>query len=49
MSSLQSILVYIFLAVALGYLVKKFVLPKSLFAPKGKKTKGCGDSDCGCH
>lgn len=34
MELLQQILVYLILALAVGYIVKKFFLPKSLFASK---------------
>tara|TARA_R110002167_G_scaffold312948_3_gene518628 strand:- start:2746 stop:2895 length:150 start_codon:yes stop_codon:yes gene_type:complete len=46
---LQNVLVYIILAIALGYIAKKFFLPKSLFAHKKGKAKACGQDDCGCH
>jgi uncharacterized membrane protein YwzB len=49
MAILQDILVYVLLAVAVGYLVKKFLLPKSLFASDQGSRKGCGQDDCGCH
>lgn len=49
MEILQLILVYITLAIAIGYLVKKFFLPKTLFATKKAPTKACGQDDCGCH
>jgi hypothetical protein len=49
MELLQQILVYLILALAVGYIVKKFFLPKSLFASKEKGTKVCGQEDCGCH
>ncbi|MDX1363542.1 MAG: hypothetical protein R3243_04970 [Arenibacter latericius] len=49
MSILQDILVYITVAIAVGYLVKKFLLPKSLFVGKKGNSKGCGNGDCGCH
>jgi len=39
---IQEILVYIILAVAIVFLLRKFV-----FKPKNKKGK-C-DTDCGCH
>jgi hypothetical protein len=45
----QHIFVYVAVAVALGYLLKKFVLPKSLFSDGKKKSKACGQDDCGCH
>ncbi|CAM3401906.1 hypothetical protein [Zobellia roscoffensis] len=46
---IQPILVYIILAVAVGYLVKKFFLPKALFASKKGNNKACGQDGCGCH
>ncbi|CAM4169051.1 hypothetical protein ZORO111903_04915 [Zobellia roscoffensis] len=46
---IQPILVYIILAVAVGYLVKKFFLPKALFASKKRNGKACGQDGCGCH
>ncbi len=49
MDSIQNILVYTVLAIAAGYLVKKYLLPKSLFASGKKNSKGCGEGDCGCH
>ena len=52
MGILQPILVYITLAIAVGFLVRKFFLPKSLFVSKGapkRKEKVCGQDDCGCH
>ncbi|MGB5822006.1 MAG: hypothetical protein WBG90_21165 [Saonia sp.] len=49
MSYLQPILVYITLAIAVGYLAFKFILPKRLFASKKNSTKACGQEDCGCH
>jgi len=49
MDFLQNILVYIVLTVAVAYLVKKFLLPKSLFASGKKGSKACGEDDCGCH
>ncbi|WP_350289253.1 hypothetical protein [uncultured Croceitalea sp.] len=46
---MQEVLVYIILLIAVGYLTKKFLLPKSLFAPAKKSSKACGsDSGCGC-
>lgn len=38
---IQEIIVYIIVAGAVGFLVKKFLLKK-------KNKPGCGD-DCGCH
>jgi len=48
MAVIQSILVYITLALAIGYVVKKFFLPKRLLVSK-KNSKACGQDDCGCH
>lgn len=45
---IQQIIVYIIVAVAVGYLVKKFFLPKRVKAVAGKES-ACGKSDCGCH
>ena len=49
MEILQQILVYTTLAIAVGYIVKKFFLPSSLFVAKKQPSKGCGQGDCGCH
>lgn len=49
MDILQHTLVYITLILSIGYIVKKFFLPKSLFASKKSHTKACGQHDCGCH
>ncbi|MFS4455109.1 hypothetical protein [Maribacter sp. 2304DJ31-5] len=49
MDTLQHILVYITVAMAVGYMLKKFVLPKSLLSSKKRNTKACGQEDCGCH
>jgi len=49
MEILQSILVYITLFIAIGYLVKKFLLPKALFVSRKNNSKACGQDDCGCH
>ncbi|MEP1487444.1 MAG: FeoB-associated Cys-rich membrane protein [Algibacter sp.] len=41
---IQNILVFTALALAVGYIVKKY-----MWAPK-KKTKACGGNNgCGCH
>ncbi len=48
MEILQLILVYITVAMAFGYIMKKFVLPKSLFATKKVSAKSCGHDGCGC-
>ena len=43
MEIFQEILVFITLALAVGFLVKKYFF-------KGKKnTKSCGGNSCGCH
>jgi hypothetical protein len=47
--SIQYILVYLTLFFALGYLVKKFLLPKKLWPGKKSSSPGCGQDDCGCH
>ncbi len=49
MEIVQTVLMYITLAIAVSYIVKKFFLPKRLFASKKPKTKACGQDDCGCH
>ncbi|MBC9794918.1 FeoB-associated Cys-rich membrane protein [Sinomicrobium weinanense] len=43
MPDIQTILVYAALAIAVGFLVKKFFLPKK------KTKKACSNQDCGCH
>jgi len=48
MAVIQSVLVYLTLALAVGYVAKKYLLPKRLFVTK-KNTKTCGQNDCGCH
>lgn len=55
---LQQILVFIVFGIAVGYLLKKFVLGPILESRRkaipgtrtidGHKTK-CGNKDCGCH
>ncbi|SEP78940.1 Virus attachment protein p12 family protein [Hyunsoonleella jejuensis] len=40
----QNILVFSALAIAIVFLVKKFV-----WSPKKKSSKSCGIDDCGCH
>ncbi|WP_394974051.1 hypothetical protein [uncultured Croceitalea sp.] len=46
---MQEILVYIILFIAVGYLAKKYLLPKSLFASSKKSSKACGNgTNCGC-
>ncbi len=48
MELIQTILVYLTLVIALGYLLKKFILPKRLFSTKKGNTTGC-DDNCACH
>jgi hypothetical protein len=45
----QIILVYIALAFALGYLVRRYIWPQVAKPGKGGKGKECGNPDCGCH
>lgn len=45
---LQQLLVYIIVALAVGYLVWKFLLPKSMLFGKKKGSKSCGQDNCGC-
>jgi large-conductance mechanosensitive channel len=40
---LQEIIAFIILAVAVGFLIKKY------FFKKKKSAKNCGSDDCGCH
>jgi large-conductance mechanosensitive channel len=40
---LQEIIAFIILAVAVGFLIKKY------FFKKKKNDKNCGSDDCGCH
>jgi len=49
MALFQEILVYIILLIAIGFIVKKFFLPRSLFSSKKESSKICGEEDCGCH
>lgn len=46
---LQHILVNITLAIAIGYIAKKFFIPKKLLSSKKGNTKACGQQDCGCN
>ncbi|MCL6274498.1 hypothetical protein M3P19_10775 [Muricauda sp. 2012CJ35-5] len=48
MDSIQHLLVYITVAIAVGYLVWKFLLPKSLVSSKKGNSKSCGQDGCGC-
>ncbi len=49
MDVLQNVLMYATLAIAAGYVIKKYFLPKRLFTSKKQSSKSCGSSDCGCH
>ncbi|WP_405411137.1 hypothetical protein [Maribacter sp. Asnod1-A12] len=49
MDILQHILVYITLAISVGYVAVKFFIPKSLLPNKKRNSKACGQDDCGCH
>lgn len=49
MSLIQPILAYTTLALAIGYIVFKFFIPKSILSTKKKTGKACGENDCGCH
>lgn len=49
MDYIQTILAYITLAWAVGYLVWKFLLPKHLFTTKKGSSIDCGDGNCGCN
>lgn len=49
MDIVQHILMYLTLALAIGYLVWKFILPKSLISNKKKASKACGEDECGCN
>lgn len=49
MDILQHILVYITLAISVGYIVIKYFIPKSVKSSKKGGTKACGQNDCGCH
>lgn len=48
MDILQPILAYLILAIAVGYILKKYLLPKNLFASNKENNKSCGQDDCGC-
>lgn len=49
MGNAQNVLVYIIVAIAIGYLVKKYFLPKTFFSSKKGVDKSCGNNDCGCN
>ena len=45
-TSVQNILAFIAVALAIWFLLRKFgVIPKK----KSASSKSCGDDDCGCH
>jgi uncharacterized membrane protein YwzB len=46
---IQHILVYITLAISVGYIVTKFFIPKSIWSSKKENSKACGQDGCGCH
>lgn len=46
MGNWQNILAYLALALALAFLVRKFVWPKG---KKKGNAPGCGEEDCNCH
>ena len=49
MEILQNILVYVTLALAVGFIVKTFILPKRVKANKKDHLKSCGQGrNCGC-
>jgi F0F1-type ATP synthase membrane subunit b/b' len=45
----QPFLMYLTLALALGYLLYKFVWPEVRKSKKPDSSGGCGSSDCGCR
>ena len=47
MELLQEILVYLTLAIAAGYLIRKYLIPKRVFN-SGKPGKACDNDECGC-
>ncbi len=47
MELVQQLLVYVILALAVGYLFWKFLLPKGMLGKKGS-SKSCGQDHCGC-
>ncbi len=49
MSLVQPILAYLTLAMAIGYLVFKFFVPKAILSKNKKNQKVCGQDECGCH
>lgn len=44
----QTIITYFIVLMAVGYLVKKFFFPRSLFSTNRGPKKACGQDDCGC-
>ncbi|WP_421823849.1 hypothetical protein [Flagellimonas oceanensis] len=46
---IQQILAYGTLIIAAGYLVWKFLLPKSLFSKGKSNSNSCGSDNCGCN
>lgn len=44
MKDIQEIMVYLAVAAAVFFLIKKY-----LFKKKNKKSRACGGTDCGCH
>jgi len=47
MAILQNILVLVIFAIALGYLITKFIWKPAFL--KKKSDSSCGSSNCGCH
>lgn len=45
---LQEILVFIVFAIALGYMISKFIWKPAFLKRGKKKNKNCGVSGCGC-
>jgi len=48
MELLQEILVFIIFAMAVGYMLTKFIWKPSFLKKRSKKDKSCGVSGCGC-
>jgi uncharacterized membrane protein YwzB len=48
MQLLQEILVFIIFAIAVGYMITKFIWKPALLKARKKSDKNCGVSDCGC-
>ena len=47
---IQQLLVYITLALSVGYIAYKYLVPKSIWGSKKQSdSKACGQNDCGCH